>query len=243
MVHPVLPSGRPDFTRVVPCQCNQGESEEERLFRLRQDSGDLGLKLLRNMTFENFDPKGVNLPLKEQRNLGDAYKLARRFAEEPDGWVVFQGRNGCGKTHLAAAIGNYQLQKGKPVFFKVVPDLLDHLRATFRPDSNVTTDELFEKIKAVPLLILDDFGEQASTPWAQEKLYQLISHRYNDRLPMVITTCLPLEEMELRIISRIVDPRISVLFEIDVPDYRADSLPLEEERRKVRGRGGRARPW
>ncbi|MEA3479189.1 MAG: ATP-binding protein [Bacteroidota bacterium] len=30
---------------------------------------------------------------------------------------MFQGRNGCGKTHLAAAIGNYQLQKGKPVFF------------------------------------------------------------------------------------------------------------------------------
>jgi len=205
-VHPGLPSGLPDFTRVIPCRCNKGESDEERLLWLRHNSGDLGLKLLSGMSFE-------------QMVLEDAVKLARRFAEDPEGWVVFQGRNGCGKTHLAAAIGNYQLQKGKPVFFKVVPDLLDHLRSTFRPDSNVTSDELFEKIKTVPLLILDDFGEQASTDWAQEKLYQLINHRYNDRLPMVITTCFPLEEMELRIISRIADPQISTFFEIDAPDY------------------------
>jgi DNA replication protein DnaC len=176
-------------------------------------------------------------------SLEDAVKLAWRFAEDPEGWVVFQGCNGCGKTHLAAAIGNYQLQKGKPVFFKVVPDLLDHLRSTFRPDSTVTSDELFERIKTVPLLILDDFGEQASTDWAQEKLYQLINHRYNDRLPMVITTCFPLEEMELRVISRIADPQISTFFEIDAPDYRANSLPLEEERRKAKLRRGPTRKW
>jgi DNA replication protein DnaC len=241
-VHPGLPSGLPDFTRVIPCRCNKGESDEERLLWLRHNSGDLGLKLLSGMSFGNFE-KRPNLSRGEQMVLEDAVKLARRFAEDPEGWVVFQGRNGCGKTHLAAAIGNYQLQKGKPVFFKVVPDLLDHLRSTFRPDSNVTSDELFEKIKTVPLLILDDFGEQASTDWAQEKLYQLINHRYNDRLPMVITTCFPLEEMELRIISRIADPQISTFFEIDAPDYRANSLPLEEERRKTKGRRGPTRKW
>ena len=232
MVHPVLPSGRPDFTRVVPCRCSQGEPAEERLLRLRQDSGDLGLKLLRDMTFENFDPKRADLPLEQQRNLGGAYKLARRFAEEPDGWVVLQGRNGCGKTHLAAAIGNYQLQKGKPVFFKVVTDFLDHLRSAFSPDSKVTSDELFERVKKAPLLILDDFGEQASTPWAQEKLYQLINYRYNERLPTVITTCLSLDEIELRISSRLIDYKMSTVFGITVPDYRGDHIATEMEKRQ-----------
>lgn len=231
-VHPLLPSGRPDFTRVIPCRCNQGEPEEEHLLRLRQDSGDLGLKLLRDMSFENFDPKRVNLPLEQQRNLGDAYKLARRFAEEPDGWLVLQGPNGCGKTHLAAAIGNYQLRKGKPVFFKVVPDFLDHLRSTFSPDSKVTSDELFERVRNAPLLILDDFGEQASTPWAQEKLYQLINYRYNERLPTVITTCLSLDEIELRISSRLIDYKMSTVFGITVPDYRGDHTATEMGKRQ-----------
>lgn len=202
--------------------------------RLRRESGILGLKLLRNMTFENFDPKRVNLPLDKQRNLSDAHKLARRFAEEPEGWLVLQGPNGCGKTHLAAAIGNYQLQKGNPVMFVFVPDFLDHLRSAFSPDSKVTYDELFERVKLSPLLILDDFGEQASTPWAQEKLYQLINYRYNDRLPMVVTTCLSLEEIETRIGSRLVDTRLSTPFNIDVPDYRSDLPPSKAERRRRR---------
>ena len=226
----MLPSGHPDFTRVIPCQCNKGESEEERLSRLRRDSGDLELELLRNMTFENFDPRRVNLPVEQQQSLGDAYKLARRFAEEPEGWIVFQGPTGCGKTHLAAAIANYQLQKGSPVFFKVIPDLLDHLRSTFSPDSKVTYDELFDKVKQVPLLILDDFGKQASTPWAQEKLYQVINYRYNARLPTVITTRLSLEEIELEISSRMIDPKVSTVFGIIAPDYRGDHTAIEMEK-------------
>jgi len=232
LVHPLLPSGRPDFTRVVPCQCNQGESEEERLFRLRQDSGDLGLKLLRNMTFENFDPKRANLPPEERANLERAFNDARDFAKAPENWLVFLGCNGCGKTHLAAAISNYQLKKGKPVIFVVVPDFLDHLRSTFSPDGRVAHDELFDKVRNAPLLILDDFGEQASTPWAQEKLYQLINYRYNEQLPTVITTCLTLEKMETRIGSRLADTRLVSDVNIMAPDYRSDLAPSEVEKRQ-----------
>lgn len=226
-VHPLLPSGRPDFAKVVSCQCTGGETEEERLSRLRQDSGDLKLKLLRNMTFENFDPKRANLKPEQSQNLERVYKAAKDYANEPEGWLVLQGTNGCGKTHLAAAIGNYQLKKGKPVLFEFVPDLLDHLRSTFSPDSKVTYDELFDRVKTSPLLILDDFGEQASTPWAQEKLYQVISHRYNDRLPTVITTCLSLDEIELRISSRLIDGKVGTVFGIKVPDYRGDHTDAE----------------
>ncbi len=221
---------------MIPCRCNPGESEEERLSRLRRDSGDLKLELLRNMTFESFE-KRTNLPLQEQKNLEWAFNEARRFAEAPKDWMVFLGLNGCGKTHLAAAIGNYQLQKGKPVIFLFVPDFLDHLRSTFSPESKVTYDELFERVKQAPLLILDDFGEQASTPWAQEKLYQLISHRYNDRLPTVITTCLPLEDMETRIASRLADPRLVSVVNIMAPDYRSDLTASERAKQQAqRGR-------
>ncbi len=204
-----------------------------------QEIGDLGLELLSKMSFENFDKRRLNLPLDKQRILEDAFKLARRFAHDPEGWVVLLGPNGCGKTHLAAAIANYRRREGKPSFFVVVPDFLDHLRSTFSPESKVTYDELFEKVKKAPLLILDDFGEQTSTPWAQEKLYQVINYRYNARLPTVITSCFALEEIETRISSRMADPRVSVVFNIDVPDYRSDLAPSERGRMPQRGRRSR----
>ena len=56
--------------------------------------------------------------------------------------------------------------------FTFVPDLLDHLRATYSPNSPVQYDQLFEQVKSTPLLILDDLGAETSTPWAKEKLYQ-----------------------------------------------------------------------
>jgi len=185
-------------------------------------AGGLGLELLKHMTFENFDWKRVNLPQEQRQNLAEVFNLARDFAKSPDGWLVLQGVNGCGKTHLAAAIANERLRAGKPALFVVVPDFLDHLRSTFSPESKVSYDQLFETVKNTPLLILDDFGEQSTTPWAQEKLYQVINHRYNARLATVITMCCLLDEIETRISSRLVDPKISLVFNILAPDYRGD---------------------
>jgi len=197
---------------------------------LESQSG-LELELLRNMNFNNFDHKRLELPTEQRQNLRQAYNLAVEFARSPEGWLIFQGVNGCGKTHLAAAIANYRLAQGKPVLFVVVPDLLDHLRSTFSPDSKISYDEFSEKLKENPLLILDDFGEQSTTPWAQEKLYQLINYRYNARLPMVVTTCLSLDEIETRISSRMVDPRISLVFNITAPDYRGNVKPTRQTKR------------
>jgi len=191
----------------------------------------LELELLRNMTFDNFDHKRMELPPEQRQNLRQAYNLAVEFARSPEGWLIFQGVNGCGKTHLAAAIANRQRAQDKPVLFVVVADLLDHLRSTFSPDSKLSYDEYFERLKETPLLILDDFGEQSATPWAQEKLYQLINYRYNARLPMVATTCLSLDEIETRISSRMVDPRISLVFNITAPDYRGNVKPTRQPRR------------
>jgi DNA replication protein DnaC len=193
------------------------------------------------MTFRNFDLRRVNLPPEQQDNLKEAYRIAFEFAKSPEGWIVFMGETGCGKTHLAAAIVNYRYQAGQPALFVVVPEFLDHLRSTFSPESKVSYDQLFEKVKAAPLLVLDDFGEQSSTPWAREKLYQVINYRYNARLPMIITTRYSLDEIqeniESSVSSRLVDIRISNPFNITVPDFRGD----KESQRKVPRRDRKSR--
>ena len=198
---------------------------------LSSSSWATGFELQKTMTFESFGQR-PNLLAEQKQNLAQAVRLAKDFAESPEGWLVLVGVNGCGKTHLAAAIVNHRYATKEPALFVVVPDFLDHLRSTFSPDSKVSYDQLFEAVKTAPLLVLDDFGEQASTPWAQEKLYQVINHRYNARLPSVITTTCSPDEIESRISSRLVDPKISVLFNITAPDYRGD---VQGQRKSARG--------
>jgi DNA replication protein DnaC len=205
----------------------------QRTSALSSSNWGAGFELQKTMTFDSFGER-QNLPVEQRHNLSEAVRLAREFARSPDGWLVFQGVNGCGKTHLAAAIVNYRYQTKQPALFVVVPDFLDHLRSTFSPDSRVSYDQLFEAVKTAPLLALDDFGEQASTPWAQEKLYQVINHRYNARLPSVITTCCSLDEIESRLSSRFVDPKISMLFNITAPDYRGDARAQRKPPRSTR---------
>jgi DNA replication protein DnaC len=221
-VHPRLSSGKPDYSRTVPCSCTLPAREKGRQSRLRKYSG-LEARLLQNMTFENFDCKRVNLPPEQRENLKKAFDTALDFAKSPEGWLVFLGVNGCGKTHLAAAIANHRLKEGKLAKFVVVPDLLDHLRSTFSPESPVSYDQVFEEVKNAPLLILDDLGKQSTSPWAEEKLYQIINYRYNYQLPTVVTTNCSLDEIDSPISSRLADPKISVVWNITAPDYRTDA--------------------
>jgi DNA replication protein DnaC len=200
-------------------------------------------ELQKNMTFISYRRRN-DLTMEQQDNMDAAYRLAFDFAKNPDGWLVFMGETGCGKTHLAAAIVNYRYEMGKPALFVVVPDLLDHLRSAFNPDSKISYDQLFESVKTSPLLVMDDFGEQSTNPWVREKLYQLINFRYNSRLPTVITTRLSLDEImadvDSSISSRLVDRKISVTFAIIAPDFRTDRKSARKQA-PPRGKTGRGR--
>lgn len=160
------------------------------------------------------------LPPRDQRTLDEAFQTARAYAEKPEGWLLLQGPYGSGKTHLAAAIANYRESQGVPLVFVVVPDLLDHLRATFSPDSPVTYDQRFEELRTAPLLVLDDLGTQAATPWVREKLYQLFNYRYNAALPTVITTADDESKIDARLLSRLMDRRLVTVRPITAPAYR-----------------------
>ena len=179
------------------------------------------LGLLGDHTFGNFSLRNnENLDKDERGKLESAFKASQQYAEKPRGWLVLQGGYASGKTHLAAAIANYRSAEGVPPLFIMVPDLMDHLRSTFNPDSKVSYDRRFDEIKTSPLLVLDDLGTESMTPWVKEKLYQLFNFRYNAGLPTVITTTDKLSEVDPRIRSRMLDRRICRIYAITVPPYR-----------------------
>jgi len=178
------------------------------------------LGLLANHSFGNFSMReDENLEKEERKKLESAFKAAQKYAEKPQGWMVLQGGYACGKTHLAAAVANYRSGEGIPPLFIMVPDLMDHLRATFSPDSKVSYDRRFDEIKTSPLLVLDDLGTESMTPWVKEKLYQLFNYRYNANLPTIITTTDTLSEIDPRIRSRILDRRMCRIYAITAPAY------------------------
>ena len=192
--------------------------------RLALGIGEVRPEMLSRMTFDNFDVAGgLGATRKDQEELARALHAAQTFATFPEGWMLFTGSRGSGKTHLAVAVAGESMRQGRQVFFAFVPTLLDHLRMTFSPDSPVGFDDLFEQVLNSQLLVLDDLGAENSTPWAEEKLYQIVVHRHEARLATVVTTASSMEELEdgkPRIASRMVDSMVVEWVPIDAPNYR-----------------------
>ena len=223
-----MPVEDPGFGQLTPCQCRLERFESERVGRLLKYSN---LGALAGVTFQALSPPGDDRA--SQERFLRTREIAVAYAQNPEGWLVIVGPAGSGKTHMAAAIANECMDRGQAVSFIGVADLLDHLRATYAPSSEVPYDELFDQVRNVPILVLDDLGLQSSTPWAQEKLSQLLGHRSNARAPTVITTDLPLEKLDDRMRARLADPALAHVLELGDPaaaksGHALDSLDLAD---------------
>lgn len=215
-----VPPEHEKFGKIESCVCrakNVADNARSRLFAMSN------LERLKHLRFENFKASGNEkakfMTPQERENLHAAFEVCERFAQNQTGWILLEGGYGCGKTHLAAAIANESVEKGVPTLFITVPDLLDSLRFAYA-DPETTFEQRFEEIRGADLLILDDFGTQNATAWAQEKLFQIINFRYINKLATVITTNLMLDEIEGRIRSRLQDEEFVNYVKISAPDYR-----------------------
>ena len=192
--------GHPEFGQAFPCTCQQTQDSSTRLASLRRYSN---LGALSRITFATTNLDGPLSDAPSQQMFTEGVSTAAQFAEKPQGWLVLTGPSGSGKTHLAVAIANRCIERNQTTFFIAVADLLDHLRAAYSPENPVSYDELFEQVRNVPVLVLDDLGMTSATPWAQEKLFQVINHRYNNSLPTVVTIRGPIQRLDETLRTRL----------------------------------------
>ena len=217
-----LPVDHPDFGKAVPCHCQSQMTAEGRTSRLRRYAN---MGALSDLTFDTLSLDEWPDGSEHSRLLRAAIEAAREYAGDPVGWLVLTGPNGAGKTHLAASIANSCIERGQAVFFVHVPNLLDDLRSTYAPTSELSYSDLFEQVNDAPLLVMDGLGAQSPTPWAQEKLQQIFNHRANSKLPTVVTTAADLAELDPYITARIANRRTGrVLPVAEAPEPSSQQL-------------------
>lgn len=88
---------------------------------------------------------------------------------------VFSGKPGTGKNHLAAAIGNHLLAKGRSVIVVTVADVMLALHGNY--DNKNSGEKFLQGLCEVDLLVLDEIGMQRDTRNEQVTLNQIVDRR------------------------------------------------------------------
>ena len=121
----------------------------------------------------------------------------RRFVEAfpvVDKGLLFVGRPGLGKTHLATACLKQVIQRtgARGVFFDT-RELLRMIRETYDPIVQATESQVLRPVLDAQILVLDDLGAEKTSEWVEETLNLIVNTRYNQRRPTIFTTNYPLQ--------------------------------------------------
>lgn len=135
------------------------------------------------LNFENFI---IDLNNKNAVKMANDYINKNKDKILSNGLIIM-GESGIGKTHLAAAIANKLIENDKIVLMGRLTTLLDMIKETFR-DNTKSENELIELYSNVDMIIIDDLGTEKISSWALEKLYTIIQNRFENGLPIIITT-------------------------------------------------------
>lgn len=127
-----------------------------------------------------------------------AYIRCKRYCEVSnkvlrDGLGIYlYGDKGTGKTHLTACMANALIRQRKQVLFTNFAEISKLLRSTFGSKSE-SEAEYINRLATIDFLFIDDLGtERVQTKdgdlWLQEKVFDVLNKRYNNRKPTIFTS-------------------------------------------------------
>ena len=167
--------------------------EEEKKLRMMQEFANKVDKIMKNskMSKRNLNYKFENFEVNS--NNKKMYQSLKEYSEKLANSVeqkglILVGNNGVGKTHLACSIANDLIKNGIPIIYGILINLLAELKNIYDVDNNISEMEIIKLYEKVDLLIIDDLGKEKPSEWGLEKLFTIINSRYENNLPVIITT-------------------------------------------------------
>lgn len=126
--------------------------------------------------------------------LRNAILNTRGFLREfPAVGLLLIGDAGAGKTHLAVAAMKVLLDRGHECVFFDYQNLIDRIRASWDSAAGTADKEAYRSALETEVLVLDDLGSNRPIDWVMDTVTAIITHRYNNRKPLIATTNLPNE--------------------------------------------------
>ena len=146
-----------------------------------------GLKnVIKELTFEKYE---VTQPWQ-----GPAKEKAMDYAKAPEGWLLFCGQPGSGKTHLCTAVCRQRLLEGDAVVYMSWREEISHLK-TLAQDSQERSQRL-EALKNAQILYMDDLfktgrsADGSSNPTQADcnLTFEILNYRYVNQKPTILST-------------------------------------------------------
>lgn len=139
-----------------------------------------------------------------------------KMSSSGKGLYLYSATRGSGKTRMVASIANDLIYNHDiSAKFITAPAILDEIKTSWG-SKEYTERQVLDMLFTVPVLIVDDFGAEKATDWAQERFYQIINERYVNNRVMIFTSNMDLDGLKYdgRIINRIKEQ----CFRVDFPE-------------------------
>lgn len=136
--------------------------------------------LKENGTFQNANKEAYAIVKDYRDNLAEYMNTGKG--------LILRGPAGTGKTSLAVCILKEVMKLNTVAMMISMPNLLDTMLTLSKGD-RVAYLAYEQKLKHIPMLLLDDFGaEYSKSDWVAAKVESIIIERYNSMRPIIITT-------------------------------------------------------
>lgn len=172
----------------VRCPCFEGEKESRYLAAAKIPEG------FRDAELDNFDTHHTSCSNSQKLALLMANRFASKSIPElASKGVIFYGRCGVGKTHLAMGLFKKLMRdQRRSGLFQSSTHLVELIRSTFDRD-DVSKWEVLSPVLGRDILLLDDLGAGKISEFVQEELAYVLMERYNRKLTTIITTNYPVK--------------------------------------------------
>lgn len=126
----------------------------------------------------------------KQHALEVAEDFLERFEQhtEDGTTVVFSGRPGTGKSHLAIGIAQQLLHGGETAMYTTAREIVRMLRDTWRNGSEQSERQMLAELVGLSLLVIDEVGVGFGSDAEKVQFFDVIDGRYREQKPTILLT-------------------------------------------------------